>query len=382
NLLDFPAGVVPVGKVTVKDDEDLVNESTYPVGHNVALRIIRDSSINSVGLPLSVQIVTLPFEEEKCLRVMRDVQGVWSDDYLSKEGTLLFAAVYVCSIGMNLIKHEKKLGGGDIGGQFPFHLSRAIIYGGSIIVEDERGSAHIYSHGGYGYYIDEREDRTNAELFPSVSTEGSSVESASIEARQQWSEKLPVYDRLRLSPEETVYLSIDVNVLEVFEKQKILTQKELWLRMKDFGGTRFLKRYVAYRYLRRSGWHSELLETAGILGIQAYFSHVVILNFLNYFPVIYRGSPGSHHAAAGVKIESHMEPCMFVGLNRVLTNMKKALIVLTVVVPDELDETNPFCADSVHISMSTSMTMFADRKMNDIKARESAKLTFDIPKEH
>uniref|UniRef100_A0A0R3PIH5 Amidase domain-containing protein n=1 Tax=Angiostrongylus costaricensis TaxID=334426 RepID=A0A0R3PIH5_ANGCS len=84
NLLDFPAGVVPVGKVTVKDDEDLVNESTYPVGHNVALRIIRDSSINSVGLPLSVQIVTLPFEEEKCLRVMRDVQGVWSDDYLSK----------------------------------------------------------------------------------------------------------------------------------------------------------------------------------------------------------------------------------------------------------------------------------------------------------
>ncbi|KAE9412255.1 hypothetical protein Angca_002925, partial [Angiostrongylus cantonensis] len=51
NLLDFPAGVVPVGKVAAKDDKDLVNESTYPVGHNVVLRIIRDSSINSVGLP-------------------------------------------------------------------------------------------------------------------------------------------------------------------------------------------------------------------------------------------------------------------------------------------------------------------------------------------
>uniref|UniRef100_A0A0K0D8I9 Amidase domain-containing protein n=1 Tax=Angiostrongylus cantonensis TaxID=6313 RepID=A0A0K0D8I9_ANGCA len=30
NLLDFPAGVVPVGKVAAKDDKDLVNESTYP----------------------------------------------------------------------------------------------------------------------------------------------------------------------------------------------------------------------------------------------------------------------------------------------------------------------------------------------------------------
>uniref|UniRef100_A0A0K0D2J3 Amidase domain-containing protein n=1 Tax=Angiostrongylus cantonensis TaxID=6313 RepID=A0A0K0D2J3_ANGCA len=91
NLLDFPAGVVPVGKVAAKDDKDLVNESTYPVvncsGHNVVLRIIRDSSINSVGLPLSVQIVTLPFEEEKCLRIMREVEGVWSDDCPSKEGT-------------------------------------------------------------------------------------------------------------------------------------------------------------------------------------------------------------------------------------------------------------------------------------------------------
>ncbi|KAK5979624.1 Fatty-acid amide hydrolase 1 [Trichostrongylus colubriformis] len=79
NLLDFPAGAVPAGKVTSEDDQDLLDESKYPVGYNVALRYIREASMNSVGLPLSVQVVTLPYEEEKCLRVMGEVERVWKD---------------------------------------------------------------------------------------------------------------------------------------------------------------------------------------------------------------------------------------------------------------------------------------------------------------
>ncbi|RCN31091.1 hypothetical protein ANCCAN_23135 [Ancylostoma caninum] len=31
NLLDFPAGAVPAGKVTTQDDEDLMNDEKYPV---------------------------------------------------------------------------------------------------------------------------------------------------------------------------------------------------------------------------------------------------------------------------------------------------------------------------------------------------------------
>ncbi|KAK6039248.1 Amidase [Cooperia oncophora] len=77
NLLDFPAGAVPAGKVTSEDDQDLLDESKYPVGYNVALRYIREASMSSVGLPLSVQVVTLPYEEEKCLRVMGEVERVW-----------------------------------------------------------------------------------------------------------------------------------------------------------------------------------------------------------------------------------------------------------------------------------------------------------------
>uniref|UniRef100_A0A1I7X4T8 Amidase domain-containing protein n=1 Tax=Heterorhabditis bacteriophora TaxID=37862 RepID=A0A1I7X4T8_HETBA len=77
NLIDFPAGVVPVGKVTKKDDEELLNEAVFPVGFNIALKQMRDAAMNSAGLPLAVQVVTLPFEEEMCLRVMSEVERIW-----------------------------------------------------------------------------------------------------------------------------------------------------------------------------------------------------------------------------------------------------------------------------------------------------------------
>ncbi|ETN82970.1 hypothetical protein NECAME_07624 [Necator americanus] len=46
-----------------------------------------------------------------------------------------------------------------------------------------------------------------------------------------------------------------------------------------------------------------------------------------YKASVYRGSPESHHAAAGVKIETEVEPRFFAGMNRVLTNMRKGLVV-------------------------------------------------------
>ncbi|WKY13638.1 hypothetical protein Q1695_004458 [Nippostrongylus brasiliensis] len=78
NLLDFPAGAVPAGKVTQQDDQDILDEAKYPVGFNIALRYFREAASHSVGLPLSVQVVTLPYQEEKCLRLMAEVERVWS----------------------------------------------------------------------------------------------------------------------------------------------------------------------------------------------------------------------------------------------------------------------------------------------------------------
>ncbi|RCN28303.1 Amidase [Ancylostoma caninum] len=85
NLLDFPAGAVPAGRVTTQDDEELMNDEKYPVGYNIVLKTIRDASTKSVGLPLSVQVVTLPYEEEMCLRLMGEVEKVWSDGCSSND---------------------------------------------------------------------------------------------------------------------------------------------------------------------------------------------------------------------------------------------------------------------------------------------------------
>ncbi|CAJ0587824.1 unnamed protein product, partial [Mesorhabditis spiculigera] len=74
NMVDYPAGVVPVGRATKADDEEIQDETRFPVGWNTALRYLRDSSKNSAGLPIAVQVVALPYKEEMCLRVMQDIE--------------------------------------------------------------------------------------------------------------------------------------------------------------------------------------------------------------------------------------------------------------------------------------------------------------------
>ncbi|RCN28302.1 hypothetical protein ANCCAN_25955 [Ancylostoma caninum] len=164
---------------------------------------------------------------------------------------------------MNLIKHEKKFGGGeDDVAQVPLRLSKAIIYGGSVIVPDVNSSEHIYTHleiseavlpncqpsmllfdlfvfmslwtpinksivlgvkqGCFGYFMGDRQDRVNRLLFPGEPAPEADVPTLS-EAGRDWSEKSPVYDRLYLSPEETVFLSIEMKVLEVSENDRVLT---------------------------------------------------------------------------------------------------------------------------------------------------------------
>ncbi|CAI4227726.1 unnamed protein product [Auanema sp. JU1783] len=79
NLIDFPAGVVPTGAVTSEDDDALMNEKEFPVGYNFAQRIVREACTKTVGLPIGVQVVTLPFEEELCLRLMGEVEKLWAN---------------------------------------------------------------------------------------------------------------------------------------------------------------------------------------------------------------------------------------------------------------------------------------------------------------
>jgi len=77
NMLDYPAGVLCVDQVTSDDDQKLLNEYPSTIrNRNPIFSLIRKAAQNSFGLPLSVQVVALPYREEMCLRVMKEIELV------------------------------------------------------------------------------------------------------------------------------------------------------------------------------------------------------------------------------------------------------------------------------------------------------------------
>ncbi|XP_070795689.1 fatty-acid amide hydrolase 1-like [Pituophis catenifer annectens] len=72
NYLDFPAGVVPVTTVTKEDEEELKSFKGHynDLGDKLFAKAVKES----VGLPVAVQCVALPWQEELCLRFMKEVE--------------------------------------------------------------------------------------------------------------------------------------------------------------------------------------------------------------------------------------------------------------------------------------------------------------------
>ncbi|KAJ7332774.1 hypothetical protein JRQ81_014954 [Phrynocephalus forsythii] len=72
NYLDFPAGVVPVTTVTKEDEEELKNHRGYY--NDIWDKLFVKAVEGAVGFPVAVQCVALPWQEELCLRFMREVE--------------------------------------------------------------------------------------------------------------------------------------------------------------------------------------------------------------------------------------------------------------------------------------------------------------------
>ena len=86
NLLDFPAGVLPAYTATADDVGDRLREWRRDEGRGAAggLGLPNDpwgqkvgaasGDADVVGLPIGVQVVAPPWQEELCLRAMRDIE--------------------------------------------------------------------------------------------------------------------------------------------------------------------------------------------------------------------------------------------------------------------------------------------------------------------
>ncbi|NWV63462.1 FAAH1 hydrolase, partial [Malurus elegans] len=77
NVLNFPAGVVPVSIVTEADEEEL---KLYQGCCNDPWdRTLKQAVSGAVGMPVAVQCVALPWQEELCLRFMKEVETLSRD---------------------------------------------------------------------------------------------------------------------------------------------------------------------------------------------------------------------------------------------------------------------------------------------------------------
>ncbi|KRX01171.1 Amidase signature domain [Pseudocohnilembus persalinus] len=91
NIASFPAGVVPVGVVQEQeqnyDNADLTSIENQKIAENMA---------DSKGLPLSAQVVTLPFHEETCLRLMKDIEEIvqFNNNYKIQEPFIMGQSQY------------------------------------------------------------------------------------------------------------------------------------------------------------------------------------------------------------------------------------------------------------------------------------------------
>uniref|UniRef100_A0A250Y335 Fatty-acid amide hydrolase 1 n=1 Tax=Castor canadensis TaxID=51338 RepID=A0A250Y335_CASCN len=78
NCLDFPAGVVPVTTVTAEDEAQMEHCRGY--FGDIWDRMLQKAMKKSVGLPVAVQCVALPWQEEMCLRLMREVERLMTPE--------------------------------------------------------------------------------------------------------------------------------------------------------------------------------------------------------------------------------------------------------------------------------------------------------------
>uniref|UniRef100_A0A8C5FYH4 Fatty-acid amide hydrolase 1 n=1 Tax=Gouania willdenowi TaxID=441366 RepID=A0A8C5FYH4_GOUWI len=72
NLLNFSAGTVTVSTVTEEDEEEL--KHFKGIYQDFQDRLFKEAVTGGVGLPVSVQCVSLPWQDEMCLRLMKEVE--------------------------------------------------------------------------------------------------------------------------------------------------------------------------------------------------------------------------------------------------------------------------------------------------------------------
>lgn len=73
NLLSWPCGALPI--TTVREDEQHYRREDLPKDQRDVMSVYAAQEMKgSAGLPMSISIMAPAFEDEKCLRVMKEIE--------------------------------------------------------------------------------------------------------------------------------------------------------------------------------------------------------------------------------------------------------------------------------------------------------------------
>lgn len=148
--------------------------------------------------------------------------------------------------------------------------------------------------------------------------------------------------------EEAIYLSSEIAVLHIFtDMGKECEPDFVWKAFYNRYGIRFVRRYATYRYFRCQGW---IVRPGLHCGVDF---------------MLYRDGPEYYHSSAAVRIvctENKRNVPSFIALNRELNNVKKALIEVTVVIPEDC---NVQSIDSIHCISVIHTTSFTWKTSDD-----------------
>jgi Asp-tRNA(Asn)/Glu-tRNA(Gln) amidotransferase A subunit family amidase len=72
-LIDFPVGTVPIRKISAE-------ECSYTSPDKVEEALVRRALEGAEDLPIGVQVVGRPHQEEMCVRVMKELEWVHTLD--------------------------------------------------------------------------------------------------------------------------------------------------------------------------------------------------------------------------------------------------------------------------------------------------------------
>ncbi|KAL3985547.1 tRNA intron endonuclease catalytic C-terminal domain family protein [Acanthocheilonema viteae] len=213
-----------------------------------------------------------------------------------------------------------------------------ILEGEQVIVSDSKAASDLNTSGCYGEFLQRREPRVSMECFENNVHQQHQQERLA----KTWKKLWPTDNSLRLGMEEAIYLSAEIAVLHIFtDNGQECAPDVIWKAFYDRYGIRFVRRYATYRYFRCQGW--------------------IVRSGLHYGVdfMLYRDGPEYYHSSAAVRIvstEDKRDVSSFIVLNRELNSIKKTLIEVTVIIPEDC---NVQSIDSIHcisVKHTTSLT--------------------------